>query len=55
MVPFGVAGAPGEAGEKARLPTGDLGANDGWPRPAADAGDGEVSGGDRFSCVWGRT
>lgn len=55
LVPPGVAGVLGDAGEKARLLMGDLGTNEGWSRPEVDLEDVEVSEGDRFSCVWGRT
>lgn len=52
LVPSGVAG---EAGEKAMLPTGDGGTNEGWSRAEADLEEDEVSEGGGFSCVWGRT
>lgn len=54
-VPSGAAGVPGDAGEKARLLMGGLGTNEGRSRPDVDLEDVEVSEGDRFSCVWGRT
>lgn len=55
MVPSGIADVPGDAGEKATLLTGDVGTNEGWSRPEVDVEDAEVSEGDSFSCVWGRT